>query len=130
MTGVYHLIYWMVDQPCQLSLVHQQPLLVSRLEFGGKEEERREITSLITIYTVTAEEKEREITYIVHLTVFNHKKYLKSLIILYISFIVKISRSEVVYVVILYFLKVREDITFELKVLIPRFMYISSVDFY
>ena len=81
------------------------------------------MTSSITIYTVTAEGKEREITYIVHLTVFNHKKYLKSLIILYISFIVKISRSEVVYVVILYFLKVREEITFELNVFIPRFMF-------
>ena len=42
MTGVYHLIYWMVDQPCQLSLVHQQPLLVSRFGFCGKEEERRD----------------------------------------------------------------------------------------
>ena len=41
MTGVYHLIYWMVDQPCQLSLVHQQPLLVSHLGFCGKEEERK-----------------------------------------------------------------------------------------
>ena len=66
MTGVYHLIYWMVDQPCQLSLDHQQPLLVSHLGFCGKEEERRDnsINSavrpgvfIVFTPTVTAEEK-------------------------------------------------------------------------
>ena len=66
MTGVYHLIYWMVDQPWQLSLLHQQPLLVSHLGFGGKEEERRDnsirkaVRGGLFIYTATAEEKYRD----------------------------------------------------------------------
>ena len=41
MTGVYHLIYWMVDQPCQLSSIPPQPLLISHLAFVGKKEERQ-----------------------------------------------------------------------------------------
>ena len=70
MTGVYHLIYWMVDQPCQLSLDHQQPLLVSHLGFCGKEEERRDsfisravrpgVFMVVFTQTVTAEEKYRD----------------------------------------------------------------------